>query len=139
MTDAIKIVLPLPPSANRIWRHQGGFHHKATEYTAWLRIAGVQARQQSGGQRLPGNYAMRAVLPRTRVDLDNRCKPINDLLQLAGIVTNDSRLRSMTVEVDHDHPAECITVSVWPLPDDPKAKRKTKKLRPALPALGLHP
>lgn len=88
----IEFNLPLPPSANRLWRSNRGRVHRSPEYLAWLEAAGwLLLSQKPGG--VSGNYkiSINAVRPdKRRRDLGNLEKPISDLLVKHGVVDDDS-------------------------------------------------
>jgi len=49
--------------------------------------------------RIEGAYGLRIQVPRkSRVDLDNVIKPINDLAQMLGIIENDRLCQNISVE-----------------------------------------
>lgn len=88
---AVDLHIPLPPSANSIWRRSGTHMHKSTEYTAWLKEAGWTAKAQKP-RAVHGPYKLQvqAVRPdKRRRDLDNLIKPISDLLTSIGVIDDD--------------------------------------------------
>ena len=94
--------LPYPPSANRLWRMagQGKAPFKSAEYSSWLSHAGLLVNSQKPGC-VEGPYALHiaAGKPDNRQrDIDNLIKPIGDLLQAAGVVTNDYLCQSVSAE-----------------------------------------
>ena len=88
----IELHLPMPPSANRLWRRSGTRMHKSSQYTDWLHVAGKMVMvQKPGGITGPYKLSIQLVRPdRRRRDLDNRIKAINDLLQSVGVIEDDS-------------------------------------------------
>lgn len=87
----IALALPLPPSANTIWRNRkgSGKPHLSSEYQAWKQEAGwmIQAARL---ERVPGRFTMRVFVPIEMVgDIDNRLKPILDLAKT--FVTDDDK------------------------------------------------
>ena len=108
--------LPIPPSANRIWRVANGRQHKSAEYTAWLTECGWRTAKHRNA--FPGPYALAIEADRSRPymvarDIDNLIKPVNDMLQHAGVVANDKHCMSVTARwaSPMDWPMR-ITVSV---------------------------
>lgn len=89
----IELSLPMPPSANRLWRRAGHRLHKSPEYSAWLIQAGQIARSQFKGAPIKGAFALEIDLARPdkrKRDLDNRIKPALDLLGSIGFIRDDS-------------------------------------------------
>jgi crossover junction endodeoxyribonuclease RusA len=82
------LVLPYPPSANRLWRAGRGHVHLSPAYTQWLDEAGWHvAEQRRGHIRGPYRLGIAALrFDRRKRDLDNLIKPINDRL---GVVEDD--------------------------------------------------
>lgn len=137
MNDPAHIVLrlPLPPSANRIWRVGRGRVRKADAYTEWLNLAGWQVQMQRAGNAIAGRFEARITMPETRIDLDNNCKPILDLLQKQQVIANDRHLRCLTIQRDPDRDKATCLVELWSLPDAaPKKRAKKPALRMAAPA-----
>ena len=101
----IVLDLPLPPSANRIWRYvPGSTRTVLTEaYQEWKRAADQFALAQLGAGREPiaGPFAVTITLDRERHkrgDPDNRIKPALDYLQRSGVVANDKHLERLTLQ-----------------------------------------
>ena len=98
----MKIYIPVPPSANVIWKVGKNRIYRSKEYKAWLAAAYVAARE-SRGQSMPWPYTQAEPLfPRghsvkvgieasvsRRRDIDNLVKPIMDFLQYAGLIDDD--------------------------------------------------
>jgi crossover junction endodeoxyribonuclease RusA len=88
----IELVLPYPPTANKIWIRAYKGMRLAPHYERWLASAGIIANAQRQGM-MPGRYKLSidAVRPdRKKRDLDNIIKPISDLLVKIGSVQDDS-------------------------------------------------
>ena len=82
----------LPPSANVIWRTGKRGTYRNPKYVAWLQAEGLLLKSQLRGQKVfdvPVRVDMDLRRPRANADLDNRLKPIADLLELIGAVSND--------------------------------------------------
>jgi Holliday junction resolvase RusA-like endonuclease len=117
--------LPLPPSANRMYRKgRGGVIHKAQDYTAWVREVQYACMRQAPGFHCAYRYEIRIVLPEQRKDPDNLLKPTQDALAKAGLIANDKHARLITVEVQPEHPADAMSISLRALPDEPPKRRK---------------
>lgn len=125
-TPHIVVVLPLPPSANRMWRHARGRTYKSAEYISWLGSVHRCCHVQGAGDTVPRLYALRIVLPKTRMDPDNLIKPTNDALAEAQLIANDRFARRILLEVDEAREPDTMLVELWALPDPPKAPRKRK-------------
>src|SRR3972149_3390704 len=87
----IKLHLPYPPSANRLWRRSGNHIHRSTKYTKWLSDAGyIALSQRPGGINGPYRMTIQAVKPdNRRRDLDNLFKATSDLLVSVGVIDDD--------------------------------------------------
>ena len=83
----------LPPSANVIWRTtKTGRTYLNPEYKEWRKATIPLLKSQLRGQKkfdgpVSVNLALRR--PRANSDLDNRLKPISDLLESIGAIAND--------------------------------------------------
>lgn len=131
MTEAaIILVLPLPPSANRLWRRSGRRIHPSPDYDDWKARARLCLAQQGRGARIHGFYRMAIVLPATRKDADNLIKPLGDALQVAGIIQNDRLLRGLTLDVDETRDATTLRIDLWSVPGEP-APTKSRTRHPA--------
>ena len=87
----VEVILPYPPSANRLWRRSGKRIHKSAQYQAWLTDAAWTARSQRQGA-IVGPYALSLQAKRPdkrRRDLDNLIKPVSDALTQAGVIADD--------------------------------------------------
>lgn len=91
------VLLPLPTSANRIWRRFGKRMVKNPEYVAWQQEAS-HLIALSKMRLVQGGYDLRAVFPdKMRPDIDNMIKPLNDILVRTGIVQDDKHCRNLTL------------------------------------------
>lgn len=119
--------LPLPPSANRIWRvGKGGGVHKADAYKAWLQQAGWACLMQRAGDHIPYRYHLLLTLPEQPKDADNILKPLGDLLQKQRVVTNDRYLRRLGLQVDPTREPGTMLVQLWAT-DEPAPKPRKRK------------
>jgi Holliday junction resolvase RusA-like endonuclease len=110
----MNLVLPVPPSANRIWRRSGARTHKSAAYLAWQEAALWALREQVGTPApIEGDAAVVIILVgRTGIDTDNVAKPTLDLLERAQVLVNDKQ--AMMIELRRrktDEPAR-IEVTV---------------------------
>jgi Holliday junction resolvase RusA-like endonuclease len=95
------IDLPPPISANAIWRNVvvGGKPRtlKSKAYLAWVSEAGAMLNAQKPGF-VEGHYCLTiTVTNKSRIDLDNTVKAVNDLLQSQGVVSNDRLCEEITI------------------------------------------
>lgn len=87
----VELFLPMPPSANRIWRSGRGRVYRSDKYTDWL----DDCREELIGQR-PGFIGGRVsidieVSSKWRGDVDNRIKPTLDCLVKFGVIEDDGK------------------------------------------------
>ena len=105
--------LPLPPSVNSIFptRRDNGGRTKSKAYTDWLHTAGWEVRRQAVGSssRIAGPYVLAIYVNEAmRGDLDNRVKPISDLLCDLAITDDDKHMHSLHVHrVTNISPGQC--------------------------------
>jgi len=103
-------MLPLPPSANRLWRHGRGRIYKSDAYSGWLTQCGWHIAI-ARPKKITGPYALtvRAARPNGRSpDLDHILKPIGDLLQRQGVISNDN----LCEEISAKWASEGMTVRI---------------------------
>lgn len=104
----MKIYLPIPPSANMLFRTTDGKRFKTAKYRNWL-DAGTQYIASQGIVIQPFKEVhIEIYVPRLRFnsDIDNRIKPVLDLLVKTDIIQDDSLVKSIYAEwVDRD--ADC--------------------------------
>lgn len=119
MSDEVVIKLPVPPSANRIWRVAGMRTTKAGKvaprvikskpYVAWITEAGWALKGQRPG-RVSGPYDLTIVLPKVRIDPDNAIKATSDLLVRHDIIDDDKLANDLSVK--RDDAAQLMVVTV---------------------------
>jgi Holliday junction resolvase RusA-like endonuclease len=97
MTE-ITIDLPMPPSANRLWRRGRKGMIKSVEYVKWLRHADGEAiagHARWKGYKINGKFSVTILLnDNYRGDGDNRIKALLDWAQSRELVVNDVYCRS---------------------------------------------
>jgi Holliday junction resolvase RusA-like endonuclease len=90
----ITLVLPFPPSVNRLWRTtKGGGMYRSKQYSEWRTRAMWQISAQARGRHVSGTYKLtiHAVRPDKRKrDLGNLEKAVSDILVSQNIVEDDS-------------------------------------------------
>lgn len=101
-----EIMLPFPPSTNRIWRSVRGRNIKSKQYCDWIELAGHKLNRQKVIE-IKGRYHLQIDVGRKRnkdgkiskvhPDLDNLCKAVNDLLEEHKIIENDKLMQSLTM------------------------------------------
>jgi crossover junction endodeoxyribonuclease RusA len=127
----MQITLPLPPSANRIWRNMRGTMVKSAEYRAWKDAAALAVAHQVGGATPLRHFSVLITLPETRRDPDNSVKPILDALQAGGVIADDKLLRSLTLTVDSHRqlPSALIHLDAADAPPSKPKARRARKVR----------
>lgn len=109
---ACTIILPIPPTANTIWRRSGRRIHLSPDYTAWRNDAG-NVLMAARFPKYAGRYALAIDLPRKmRGDLDNRVKGLSDLLVLMGIVEDDRFCDRISISRADDVPVKRCRMTV---------------------------
>jgi crossover junction endodeoxyribonuclease RusA len=112
----ICVLLPYPPSANRLWRNVPGKGTlKSGHYRLWLAEALASLRAQRA-PTLKGSYQLTisATPPdRRKRDLDNIAKPISDALKDAGVIEGDHLARRIVLEWSNAEPAKPGAVTVY--------------------------
>lgn len=112
------VTLPLPTSANRIWRRgKGGKStHISAEYAAWKQDARTTLRRMDLAPVF-GPYCLNIeVSDRDKGDLDNRIKALSDVLVSLALTSDDRNAWEISVRRNRQvHPRLC-RVSVSPYP-----------------------
>jgi crossover junction endodeoxyribonuclease RusA len=111
--DCVTLSLPLPPSVNSAWSNiPGKGRVRSAEYRRWHKQAFDELTLQKPGH-IPGRFAavINAGRIKRRADVDNRIKPLLDLL--SGTVTDDDALcERVSAGWDDTIPAERVVVVV---------------------------
>ncbi len=98
-----RLVLEMPPSANKLWRARrgGGAPYINPEYAAW-RTAAAWAIKAAGGKQFvdPVKVVIRSRRPHKLRDCDNQIKPILDALQHGGLILDDNLVHRIDVAWD---------------------------------------
>lgn len=93
LRNSILLELPVPPSVNGAFAtSQNGGRHHSEKYNLWETQAGWEIKQQRPG-RITGPVEVSIVIGKRkqRSDIDNRIKPLLDLL-----------VKHQIIEADHD-------------------------------------
>ena len=137
MSDQPDVIIhfPKPPSANRMFLRQmtrRGHRDLTPEYKAWRDEAGwILKMQITGLETIVTKFRVVIEVPRSsRIDLDNHLKPILDLAQNMGIISNDRNAHGITMTpADRD---DCMA-AFWCLPDVGMAARVKRTPRLVVP------
>ena len=119
----IVLVLPFPPSVNRLWRAtKGGKVYRSAKYVEWRRLAMWQLAGQAKGQKIIGAYKLTilAVRPdKRRRDLGNLEKAVSDILVSQNIIEDDSLCEWLEVRwVDSGPQCKIILETIGDAPDE---------------------
>lgn len=111
--DVVRVEIPLPPSVNMAWVNVPGKGRvRSPEYRRWHKLAFDELTLQKPA-RIAGKFCAVINLGRIkrRADVDNRTKPILDLL--AGVVTDDDAMcERVSTGWSDTVPAERVTVEI---------------------------
>ena len=96
----MKIYLPIPPTANLLFRTTAGRRFKTSKYKSWINAGIEYIIEQDITCPLFNEVHIELYVPRLRTnsDIDNRIKPVLDLLVKAGIILDDSLVSSVYAE-----------------------------------------
>lgn len=86
------INLPLPPTSNTMWRRVGNRTLLSKKYRQWKEEAAWALNASNPNPRRwfkPVMVDITCRRPSLNCDIDNRIKPILDLLEATGLVSND--------------------------------------------------
>lgn len=124
----VSVTMSRPPSTNKLWaRGPGGRRVRSEAYRDWLIAAGWEVKMQIVGMEpIACRFDLTIEVPISRRDTDNWAKPVGDLCQRVGIVTNDGNVHQVTITpVARDN----VMAAFWLLPDM-EGVRKAAKVRP---------
>jgi crossover junction endodeoxyribonuclease RusA len=110
----INLLLPMPPSTNRIWRSGGGKVYRDAKYMQWIVVAGNMVKAARVKQVKPP-YAVVYEYGRKdkrRSDLANREKALSDLLQKMAVITDDCEIVDMHLRWADDVEPGMVKISV---------------------------
>lgn len=98
--------LPEPPSVNRF----KNFHRTGGAYPKWKEAAGWEIKaQRHGATTLRGAVAVEMTFARG-ADLDNKIKPLLDLLQYMRVFENDKQVEKITAAFGEAHGRCRVTI-----------------------------
>jgi len=115
----MSLILPFPPSVNRLWRAtKGGRVYRSPKYTEWRTRAMWQISLQAKGKKVEGPYKLtiHAVKPDKRKrDIGNLEKAVSDILVSQNIVEDDSLCEWIEARWVNEGP-ECL-IKIEPIED----------------------
>lgn len=122
----VQLDLPLPPSANVIWRTtKSGRTYLNPKYTAWRKAAltSMWTQKPAGGfPTFEGAFEAQIVVAlKMRGDIDNRLKPVLDFLASASIIANDKHAQRATIARSEAVPKGMCRVFVYEAPAPARA------------------
>lgn len=95
---AVIITMAKPPSTNKLWRIAGGKRVRSEEYATWRNAAGWEVKRQHAGRPpVACRYNLEIQVPISRRDTDNWVKPISDILETCGVITNDGNAHEVKI------------------------------------------
>lgn len=99
---AAHVALPLPPSINACFRNVRGVGRVRTRtYRRWADAAGWELLSERPPHiRGQVSISIRAARPSRRSDLDNRIKPLLDLLVTCLVIEDDRHVMSVSARWD---------------------------------------
>ena len=117
----VRLSLPYPVSANRMYRAGKGRVYKSDAYKTWqaeAHVAWLQQKNQLSVKRVDGRYLLllEATPPDQRNrDIDNLVKSVSDFLQMEGIISNDRLATGIQISwADPSHTRAGVFVTVLP-------------------------
>lgn len=123
MTQQAFVMLPFPPSQNSIWRSVQGRAIKSADYRAWITDAGV-VLAAANLPKFSGPVFVSIALgmpDKRRRDIDNRVKPLLDLLVLHQVIQRDDSEFVPRIYVEVGDGFVGARVSIFALPTADKA------------------
>ena len=109
----IRLILPFPPSVNRLWRaSKGGGVYRSAQYTNWRNLALWQLMGQYRGTPVDTPYKITIAAKRPdkrRRDLGNLEKAVSDILVSAKVLLDDSLCEWLEIKWVADGP-ECVVL-----------------------------
>lgn len=111
----VEIIIPRPPSVNRLWRMGNGRMYRSAEYVQWLNAC-VALVKSAKYPAILGKYKLmiRVARPdKRRRDIDNLIKAASDFLQHAGIVQDDCLCEAVHCKWVESGPE--VVINVYPV------------------------
>ena len=110
MTDCLSYLIPIPPSANNLYRNAGSRGRvKALEYTRWQQVASFAVPVPA--RPLDEPYEVEIAVPvNRRRDIANCEKAIIDLLVARGVIRDDRWVDKLTIRRALEGAPAAVTV-----------------------------
>jgi Holliday junction resolvase RusA-like endonuclease len=128
MGDTTTIVLPLPPTTNKLWApvrtRTGARMVKRAASADWAAQARRLVAQQSPAM-IAGPFRAVILLPEGRFDIDGPIKSLLDACQAGGAIKNDKHCRSLHVDFDASREGTAL-VELIPIPPPQRQPVRTK-------------
>ncbi len=101
MTDYACLVVPMPPSTNKLYGTNFATRQRfnSKQYEAWIWEAGLALNQQHP-PAIKGNYTMTLSFGPRKGDVGNREKAVSDLLVKHRIIEDDSLADRIVLQWD---------------------------------------
>jgi crossover junction endodeoxyribonuclease RusA len=112
--ERVELALPMPISTNALFvTGKNGRRFKTKAYRAWIAEAGWRLVTQRPG-RIDGRYNLEIIVPRdSRIDLDNHCKCLQDLLVRHEVVSDDRFAENITMSRSGDDAGVRVVLTKW--------------------------
>lgn len=116
----MNLILPWPPSANKVWRHVQGRGMCLSREARNFRLAVASTvLADRANKRLQGPLELEITMhppDNRRRDLDNFAgKALLDALTKAGVWQDDSQVKAMSSRWGEAIKGGCVAVEIWPL------------------------
>lgn len=111
----MKLDLPLAPPVNNLFATvRGGKRVRSAKYDIWRKQAGLEMLTQRRRAVL-GPFRVEIAVPYLMAgDIDNRIKPVLDLLVEHGLTADDSKAMRVAVSRSAEVEPGRMTVETWP-------------------------
>ncbi len=106
----MRFELPFPPTVWDIYVGWGKTRRKSPEYANWVQDCGWFIRGRNDRIDTPFSLCVALKRPHNRMDLDNRLKPILDVLQHYQVIKNDNLCERITMTWDADIKSDCVVI-----------------------------
>ena len=115
-----RLVLPWPPSVNRLWRHvQIGRSVRtivSKEGRGYKTAVQAACLEQDAPKGIQGKVALKIKLEppdKRKRDIDNCCKALLDALTYSGVWIDDSQVDDLHIYRSDVIPNGRVTVEIW--------------------------
>lgn len=106
----IRVELPFPPTVWEIYVGWGKSRRRSPEYNKWVKDCGWFIKTKDEPLNQPFSLYVALKRPHNRMDLDNRLKPILDVLQHYKVIKNDSLCERITMTWDAGIKSDCVVL-----------------------------